>query len=85
MTFIVVSSLRYSPVSGFCPFPPDNCDLRLSIGQASLPHCIRLASQLSGGKGQKPETGEYLNDETTMKVIEDAHKGVSTFENSGVS
>ena len=62
-----------------------DCELRLSIGQASLPHCIRLASQLSGGKGQKPETGEYLNDETTMKVIEDAHKGVSTFENSGVS
>ena len=28
-----------------------DCELRLSIGQASLPHCIRLASQLSGGKG----------------------------------
>ena len=56
----------------------------MQCGKLAWPMLSRK-SQLSGGKGQKPETGEYLNDETTMKAIEDAHKGVSTFENSGVS
>ena len=42
MTFIVVSSLRYSPVSGFCPFPPDNCDARrMQCGKLAWPMLSR--------------------------------------------